>query len=281
MVDFGEGVLDATVETAAYVLRRGALHSEPSIFLRKLLSREKGADLLSSVKLLATGYRDDTTFFTKTSTFDHIHNSPYAYWVSSETINHLSTFPPFEGGIAAVRVGLQTGQDARFLRLIWEVPSSAIGTLLTPLDTAPEEYAVALRSTFSNGKRWAFYSKTDYAMPWLAPLSLVVDWEHEGERIKDYARQQGDSPSRSVRSEDKYFLPGFSYMVRSTRLVPYIVPPGVIPMAVRSQVYPESGAEIKALGICASRIGSAVARFSGGAFARPMFQASILRRQVR
>jgi hypothetical protein len=47
-------------------------------------------------------------------------------------------------------------------------------------------------------------------------------------------------------------------------------------MAVRSQVYPNPGCEIKALGICASRIGSAVARFSGGAFARPMFQASMV-----
>lgn len=47
-------------------------------------------------------------------------------------------------------------------------------------------------------------------------------------------------------------------------------------MAVRSQVYPEHGCEIKAIGICASRIGSAVARFSGGAFARPMFQASMV-----
>jgi hypothetical protein len=79
-----------------------------------------------------------------------------------------------------------------------------------------------------------------------------------------------------VQSEDKYFLTGFSYMLRSTRLVPYVVPPGVIPTAGRSQVYAEAGQEIKALGICASRIGSAVARFSGEKFSWPKFQASMV-----
>jgi hypothetical protein len=104
----------------------------------------------------------------------------------------------------------------------------------------------------------------------------MPDTRPDGDVLKSHIRGRGYSPSKCVQSEDKYFAPGFSYMVRSTRLVPFVVPPGVIPMAVRSQVYPKHGCETKALGICASRIGSAVARFSGGAFARPMFQASMV-----
>jgi hypothetical protein len=276
MADFGEGVLDATVETAAYVLNRNSQRYGNSAFFRALISQKKEETLLHSITSLATGVIDDTTFLTNTRSFDNIHNSPYTYWVPQRTISHLHAFPPLEGNIATVRVGLQTGEDARFLRMIWEVPAETIGTLLKPHNTGAENYVASLRYTFRNGKRWAFYSKTDYACPWLSPLTMVVDWQDDGDKLKDHIRSRGYSPSKWVQSEDKYFAPGFSYMVRSTRLVPFIVPPGVIPMAVRSQVYPENGSEIKALGICASRIGSAIARFSGGAFARPMFQASMV-----
>ena len=276
MADFGDGVLDATVETAAYVLARQTAPNALSVFFRTLLSLSKARDLLQSIQRLARGERDPNTFLTRTRAFDEIHNSPYAYWVPPRTITMLNKFAPIEGSIASVRVGLQTGEDVRFLRMIWEVPANAIGALLTGQSLPIETYRAALRSTFRNGKRWAFYSKTDYASPWLSPITLVVDWQDDGDRLKEHIRARGYSPSKWVQSEYKYFLPGFSYMFRSTRLVPYVVPPGVIPTASRAQVYAEAGQEIKALGICASRIGSAVARFSGESFARPKYQASMV-----
>jgi hypothetical protein len=276
MADFGDGVLDATVETAAYVLARQVDRSSLSVFLRTLLSLSKATDLLHSIQRLARGESDPNTFLTQTHAFDEIHNSPYAYWVSPKTISLLNKYTPIEGSIASVRVGLQTGEDARFLRMIWEVPAITIGALLTDHSLPGKAFTAELRSAFRNGKRWAFYSKTDYACPWLSPIMMVVDWQDDGDKLKAHFRAMGYSPSKRVQSEDKYFLPGFSYMLRSTRLVPYVVPPGVIPTAGRSQVYAEAGQEIKALGICASRIGSAVARFSGESFARPKFQASMV-----
>ena len=66
-------------------------------------------------------------------------------------------------------------------------------------------------------------------------------------------------------------------MLRSTRLVPYLVPSGVVPTAGRAQIFPEEGEEYAVLGICASNVGSAVARFSGEKFAWPKFQASMVK----
>jgi hypothetical protein len=276
MADFGDGVLDATVETAAYVLARRTDPTSLAVFFRTLLSQSKATDLLYGIQRLHRGESDPNTFLTNTHAFDQIHNSPYAYWVSPKTISLLNKYAPIEGSIASVRVGLQTGEDARFLRMIWEVPANGIGALLADQLLPRDVLTAALRSTFRKGKRWAFYSKTDYASPWLSPIMLVVDWQDDGDKLKEHIRARGYSPSKWVQSEDKYFLPGFSYMLRSTRLVPYVVPSGVIPTAGRSQVYAEAGQEIKALGICASRIGSAVARFSGESFARPKYQASMI-----
>lgn len=276
MADFGEGVLDATVETASYILSRKHDVRMASVFFRQLLSSSKDSDLRLSVEAVAEGQRDSNTFLADTASFDLIINSPYAYWVPPATIAKLKAFPPIEGNVATVRVGLQTGEDARFLRLIWEVPTQAIGAIHDRHYESRDKFVAALRSMFRNGRRWAFYSKTDYASPWLSPIMLALDWENDGDKLKEHIRQRGYSPSKWVQSEDKYFLPGFSYMLRSTRVVPYVVPPGVIPTAGRSQVYAEAGHEIKTLAICASRIGSAVARFSGECFARPKFQASMV-----
>lgn len=225
LADFGEGVLDATVETAAYVLLNGKAHAGRSVFLRQLISETKQHDLLSSIATLAGGNMDDATFLAYTQSFNDIHNSPFTYWVPDTTIAHLRTFPRLEGNIATVRVGLQTGEDARFLRMIWEVPAESIGVLMKPNDMSTKRYVDRLRSTFRKGKRWAFYSKTDYASPWLSPLTMVVDWQDDGDVLKAHIRERGYSPSKWVQSEDKYFAPGFSYMVRSTRLVPFVVPP--------------------------------------------------------
>ena len=65
-------------------------------------------------------------------------------------------------------------------------------------------------------------------------------------------------------------------MLRSSRLVPYIVPRGCIPTAGRSQVFPEEGKEVEVLAICASNIGSAIARFRGEKFGWPKFQAGMV-----
>lgn len=275
-VDMGEGVLDATVETAMYVLRRNLPASPEAVFVRSLLPEDKQAHVLERLSLLTAGTSDDSIFVIRPDAFSVLEGSPHCYWIAPATLKKLALLPVLEGNVGTVRVGLQTSDDFRFLRLIWEVPAS----LITPSPAIPSDLSgAALRAEclkeLSSGKRWAFYSKTDKARPWLSPLTLVVDWENAGERIKDYARQQGNSPSRSVRSEDRYFEPGFSYMLRSARITPYLVPGGVIPTAGRAQVFPVKD-RVGLMGILSSNVASAVARFRGEWFTRPKFQAGII-----
>jgi hypothetical protein len=276
LLDLGEGVLDATVEAAIYILRHLPRPQQLAPFIRLLIDEDKANRAIAEVVAANSGTLTSRAFYSAPVDFARLESAPFCYWVRTGTLRTLSAHPKLEGNVGTVRVGLQTSKDPRFLRLIWEVQPA----LITPSPSISKCSLESLQNEclkeLNSGKRWAFYSKTDEARPWLSPLTLVVDWENSGQRIKDYARQQGDSPSRSVRSEDRYFQAGFSYMLRSTRLVPYIIPPGVIPTAGRSQVYPEPKKEIEVLGICASRLGSAVARFGGEYFARPKFQNSMV-----
>jgi hypothetical protein len=275
LADLGDGVLEAVVETAAYILTHKS-HLKNSIFFRALLSTNKASCLLEQIESVSRSDPNEDIFVMNTDSFSSLTGAPYAYWISADIINRLTIPPRLEGSVGKVRVGLQTSGDARFLRLIWEVPPSAIGQTAKLFKEAPDAFVHDLRMSFRDGKRWAFYSKTNFASPWISPLTLVVDWERDGDSLKELLRQLGQSPSRTIRSEDLYFQPGFSYLLRSTRLVPYIVPAGVIPTAGRAQVYPASGNEFALLGFCASNIASAVARFSGEKFAWPKFQASMV-----
>jgi hypothetical protein len=136
-----------------------------------------------------------------------------------------------------------------------------------------------LRRTLSqhvaDGCEWVFYSKTDYAAPWYSPLLQVVNWKEDGKQFFHFVDAKGKLRSRPQNLEF-YLRPGFSYMLRSFRLVPYLVPAGAIPTAGRAQAFPLTDDTLAPLAICASNLGSAVARFNGEMFARPKFQASMV-----
>ena len=273
MADLGEGVLEATVETAAYILTKTRQGDPNSTFLRLLVDTNK-ADVLRQLVSSLPQELPPKTFVINPHSFSSLSGSPYAYWVDRSTIRQLSKHPPIEGNICSIRVGLQTGEDLRYLRLLWEIPAELI-TPRFPDMSDPDSIRRLCTDQLNNGGHWVPYAKTDVASPWYSPINLVVNWANNGKELRHFTDSKGQR--RSVpRSENLYFYPGFSYMFRSTRIVPYLVPAGAIPSASRAQIFPTKGEEYTVLAICASNVGSAVARFSGEKFAWPKFQKGMI-----
>ncbi|MGL6074892.1 MAG: BREX-1 system adenine-specific DNA-methyltransferase PglX [Fimbriiglobus sp.] len=274
LLDLGEGVLDAMVEPAAYVMRNVRQTDRQAPFIRLLIEADKGRHTLEEIKSLNAGKLTQRIFLSNPADFSLLSSAPLCYWVPKKVIVALSKLPPIEGHTARINVGLQTGYDWQFLRLVWE----ADPRLIAPgprRKVGGENIRTVCLEELSRDKRWAFYSKTDVASPWYSPITLLVDWGNNGHDIKTFTNDRGKVRSRP-QNETFYFRPGFSYVRRTTRLVPFVIPSGVIPTAGRSQVYPEPGHEIEVLGTCASRLGSAVARFFSEKFGWPMFQASMI-----
>lgn len=240
--DLGDGVLDAMVETAAYTLRKGV---ETSLFYRLVDEKNKENKLRQVVKD-PSGLA--CVFVANPTNFRLLKDSPYCYWVRRPILDKISR-PPIEPDMCEVKVGLQTGDDFRFLRNFWEVPVES--------------------------DEWVFYSKTEEAIAWHSPIKMKVRWVDSGYELKGFTDKHGKQRS-ALRSPHLYFKPGFSYMNRSSRLVPYVVPRGCIPSAGRSQVFPHEGKEVDVLTICASNVGSAIARLRGNNFARPKYQAGMI-----
>jgi len=274
LADLGEGVLEAMVETAVYVLSRTRRGEPESVFFRLLIDTEKGDALKQLTTDCFNGFVSEKTFIINPANFDHLNGIPYAYWVSQPTIKALGEHPRIEGNKCAIRVGMQTGDDFRFLRCLWEVSSRLVAPSPQELTGTESPRQRCLRELSSN-KAWVPFSKTETASPWFSPITLVAKWAANGAELRNFTNKAGKLRS-ALRSEQEYFKPGFSYMLRSTRLVPYLVPAGVMPTAGRAQIFPDQGQEYTVLGICASNVGSAIARFSGEKFAWPKFQASMV-----
>jgi hypothetical protein len=158
--DLGEGVLDATVETAAYTLSTNILasHGQSAVFFRELVETDKEESLRFDIEELKGGRTSPRMFTIEPASFDLLMGAPYVYWVSSATLAQLKRFPRIEGNFGNVRVGMQTSEDIRFLKLIWEVPSNAIAIgIPTDMEQLGSDIFVQkLRARFITEKRWAF-----------------------------------------------------------------------------------------------------------------------------
>lgn len=263
--DLGMGVMDdAMVEAAAYtIMKEDHPKGHKMECIRALSSVDKAEAIREAINASGSANRYAISL-------DALNVSPskaFAYWIKEETLQKLGSRPTIDPKLVSIKVGMQTGNDWRFLRQWWEVDSSRVVTL--------NQSGRPIPSYEKAGQCWVTYTKTDRASPWFSPLLQVVKWEKQGEEYENFLNESGKSRA-ALRSKELYFQPGFSYMLRSARLVPYIVPAGAIPTAGRAQGFGEGNDLLAGLVIAASNLGSAWARLTGEMFERPKFQAGMV-----
>ena len=239
IADLGSQVLDtAAVEVACYVIQRPSERPAATHVFRLLVEMDKASSLLDASQNLA----DRNCFVLTTDRFQILPLHPFVYWIDSETLRKFTSHPTVEPSAGVVRQGLGTGDNFRFVRAIWEVPVPSIAghQCITPKD---------VRDQLSKDKIWAVHVRSGASQPWYSPLTVVIDWETQGKRLKDHWRSKGELPSRYIPSEELYFRPGISWTRRAFRLIPYIVPTGCIPSASRYMAFPEDAHRINLLGL--------------------------------
>ncbi len=119
--------------------------------------------------------------------FLNIPQSPLCYWLRPRFFKLLSG--KTLGDVAAVVQGLATANDPRFVRFVWEV--------------SPEHHGKPVSEC-----RWVPFEKGGGYGKWFGHHWWMVDWEHNGARIKA-------TPSPRVQNEQYYFKEGWTYSVTS------------------------------------------------------------------
>ncbi|EMH1860989.1 BREX-1 system adenine-specific DNA-methyltransferase PglX, partial [Escherichia coli] len=122
------------------------------------------------------------------SDFKKIPGSPIAYWLSSPARYIFETSPAITS-VATSAVGLQTGDNDRFLKYWFEVQNDKI--YLNAIDR---------KSALSSQKKWFPCNKGGTFRKWYGNQEYVVNWEYDGIEIKNCVDENGKLRSRQQNS---------------------------------------------------------------------------------
>lgn len=173
MAHLGTRAFDAiggeVVATTAAVFC-GSLTDEPASYLR-LVDFDDEAAKEKAIREAIANPTCGWFYRRNAEAFKFIPGTPIAYWASDAVVD---AFRNGEGlqEIARPHVGLQTGDNERFLRLWWEVDSSAMHVCCT-----------SLVESVKSGLRWFPYNKGGDYRKWYGNNDWVVNYRNNGEEI--------------------------------------------------------------------------------------------------
>ncbi|EGP4999110.1 BREX-1 system adenine-specific DNA-methyltransferase PglX, partial [Enterococcus faecium] len=121
--------------------------------------------------------------------FKKIPGMPIAYWASKSLIESFEKGRPISD-LVEPKVGLQTGDNDRFLRLWWEVDINKI-----------KFDAKTLEDAKNSRKKWFPYNKGGSFRRWYGNYDYIVNWENDGQEIRNFVDNNGKVRSRPQNTE--------------------------------------------------------------------------------
>lgn len=191
-----------------------------SIFIRALDAEDKESRLSDAVSCLINGEAHSAVFLPEAKVFNDIPGTPIAYWISDSFRTVFSKSPCFGEDCRSARVGLQTSDDFRFVRLIWETDPASIGGT------------------------WFPFAKGGEYNPFYTDIHLHVNWGNSGEELRNYY-DPGSGRLRSRPQNTEYYLrKGLTWPERTTSgFSPQVLPGNSIISQVGLGMYLQSESE--------------------------------------
>ena len=222
------------VSTTAFIIGNVDCPEYEGTYLRLIEGNseaEKEAAMLQAIR-----NPDCESFFkAKSGDFLGIVGRPIAYWVS-DNLRRLFRSEKIIGNFYDSKVGLQTGDDAQFLRFWYEVDFSKISTDLRR-DNIRE---------IKNAK-WIPYQKGGRFRRWYGNNELVVNWENDGEEIRKFGTKNGGRPRSVVRNPSFFFRPGITWSDIATKYAGRYFGPGFIFATKGPALFPKGMTSIQEL----------------------------------
>lgn len=157
-------------------------------------SEAKRLKLLEAIKNSDCGwfYRRDA------DTFKQIPGTPIAYWASDALLDAFGNAKQLSE-YGKPRQGLATGENARFVREWWEV------------DDCKSVYSCgSIQESIESACKWFPYNKGGDFRKWYGNNSSVVNWENDGQEIRNYKDQNGRLLSRP-QNTNCFFSPSITW----------------------------------------------------------------------
>lgn len=199
MIQPGRGIFGSDFGTVSFVINKNNISNYLGNY-RKLFKKQgdvESTDIREKYFLQGHGQ-----FYSKQERFMNIPGNPIAYWVSDNFIKAFAQKNVADYGFAGI--GMRTGDNARFLRLWFEV---ALTNSLFGCESAEEQIV--------SERKWIPYNKGGEYRRWYGNNEYLVNWFNNGEEIKENTRktypQLGDDLGWKISNESYYFKPGITW----------------------------------------------------------------------
>jgi hypothetical protein len=167
--------------------------------------------------------------------FKKIPGNPIVYWAKPAIYDAFIEGRPL-ANIWTPVVGLQTSDNARFVRLWYEVSSVKTALSLSSRIEAK-----------SSQRRWFPYNKGGNFRKWYGNNDFVVNWENDGEEVKNFKDCNGRLLSRP-QNESTYFKEGLTWTaISSSFFAVRYCPQGSIGSNAGMMVFSESSSDLNPL----------------------------------
>jgi hypothetical protein len=144
--------------------------------------------LADAVAQLREGQAPKDLYTVEPASFQQIPNAPFAYWTSERIRRLFVELPALEGEGRTAKVGLQTGDDQRFVRVTWETP------LVDSLD---------------KDRGWYDFAKGGAFSPFYSAVYLRVNYRLNG-------REMEQTQGSVIRNATHYLKQGLTWPRRTT-----------------------------------------------------------------
>ena len=192
MVPIDTFVLKNTNEKIGTYIRLSAFKGDMSVQKQKVLEAIDNP----KVEYLYTANQND---------FYKIPNSPIAYWASQNLFKDFEKGTPL-GQLVDAKVGLQTGDNKKFLRQWFEVQIDNISFSSRSIEESVE-----------SKKKWFPYNKGGAYRKWYGNYDYVVNWQNDGYEIRHFTDNRGKVRSRP-QNTDSYFKPSITWSLITSSL---------------------------------------------------------------
>ena len=195
MLHLGERAFDSiggeVVSTTAFVLEPGRSANGPCQYFRVVSGNSEAEKEHLFKEALASS--SDLRFSARPQTLLALPGGRITYWLSSAMTQVFANGKAL-GEVAEPKVGLQTGDNARFLRQWFEVSRSH-----TCFDADSRDAAAV------SGAKWFPHLKGGEFRKWWGNQDYVINWEHDGAELWDFR------PRSVIRNPNYYFKPVISW----------------------------------------------------------------------
>jgi len=210
------------VQSTTFVFQKEFIKGHKGLYIRLIEynnAEQKEMEYLSG----------NNRFEANSDNFQKIPGCPVAYWVSDIM---LSTYENTKclGEISRPRVGQNTGDNNRFLRYWFEVITEKIIFNMQHNELTTKIY------------KWLPYNKGGDFRKWYGNQEYVINWEHNGKEIKEYAviRNNGKHWSRYIQNIDNMCKSGVTWtFISSSKFAARYLPIGLICDVAGSAIFPD------------------------------------------